>query len=57
MTEHVVVEAFVEEGEPILVVPASHWRLLCWLHAELAWEFKRQKTRHAIHVNSIQVRE
>lgn len=38
--EEVHVSAFVEKGEPILVVPASHWRTLVWLHAELAWKFR-----------------
>lgn len=37
--DHVTVEAFVEKDEPILVVPAAHWRTLVWLHAELLWMF------------------
>ncbi len=35
----VTVQAFVEDGEPVLVVPAHHWRILVWLHAELAWKY------------------
>lgn len=36
--EEVHVSAFVQPGQPILVIPAHQWRTLVWLHAELAWK-------------------
>lgn len=41
--ECVTVSAFVEPGEPVLVIPAGHWRILVWLHAELTWKFNEHR--------------
>lgn len=51
LIEEVHVSAFVEPGEPILVIPASHWRALVWLHAELAWKYAvhRHSTGNEFH--------